>query len=80
MTPEGRFSNPWGTMHSIDRAVLDLPKKERVLIEEATIVAIELDPTPETRPAVVEMNRWDCVWEVRDMSSNACEAVNADLI
>ncbi len=59
---EGAVSHLWGTMHSSDRAVLDLPKAVRLLIDQASVVAIESDPTPDTRAAVVELNRWDGFW------------------
>jgi uncharacterized protein len=61
-TPEGRVSHLWGTMHSSDRAVLDLPKPVRALIDSATILAVESDPTPDTRAAVAALNRWDGFW------------------
>jgi uncharacterized protein len=66
VTPDGRVSHLWGTMHSSDRAVLDLPKSVQRLIETATVVAIESDPTPDTRAEIAAQNRWDGFWRPPD--------------
>jgi uncharacterized protein len=66
VTADGKVSHLWGTMHSSDRAVLDLPKAVRHLIETASVVAIESDPTPDTRAEIAAQNRWDGFWIAAD--------------
>jgi uncharacterized protein len=63
ITADGQVSHLWGTMHASERAVLDLPKAVRRLIETARVVAIESDPTPDTRAEIEEQNRWDGFWK-----------------
>ncbi len=70
-TPDGQVSHLWGTMHSSDRAVLDLPGPVRQLIETASVVAIESDPTPDTRAAAATLNRWDGFWKDSDAAWDA---------
>jgi uncharacterized protein len=79
-TSAGRVSHLWGTLHSSDRAVLDLPKPVRVLIDAATIVAIETDPTPATRAAVAELNRWDGFWKSSDAPWDARTDFDPELL
>lgn len=47
--PMGAVSHLWGTYHSTDRLVLDLPEALEAVIEEARIVAVEIDPVYPTR-------------------------------
>ena len=48
-TPEGRVSHLWGTFHSPDPLILDLPPRFRAIIEDARVVALEFDPIPADR-------------------------------
>jgi uncharacterized protein len=79
-TADGRVSHLWGTMHSSDRAVLDLPKAVQELIESATVVAIESDPTPDTRAAIAALNRWDGFWISGEMPWDYREDLEPDLL
>jgi uncharacterized protein len=79
-TDGGAVSHLWGTMHSSDRAVLDLPKPVRLLIETAGVVAIESDPTPDTRAAVTELNRWDGFWKSTDADWDARADFDPDVL
>lgn len=47
--PSGAVSHLWGTYHSTDRLVLDLPDALETAIEQARIVALEIDPVYRTR-------------------------------
>ncbi|TNF19203.1 MAG: TraB/GumN family protein [Rhodobacteraceae bacterium] len=50
-SPEGAVSHLWGTMHSADRHVLDLPDLLKKRIAEARLVALEIDPVLPSRAA-----------------------------
>ncbi|MEL6476975.1 MAG: TraB/GumN family protein [Pseudomonadota bacterium] len=47
--PEGQVSHLWGTAHSTDPLILDLPFEVRTLIAAARMVALERDPIFQTR-------------------------------
>ncbi|KMW60169.1 hypothetical protein AIOL_000322 [Candidatus Rhodobacter oscarellae] len=47
--PDGATSHLWGTYHSSDRFILDLPDKLIELITNARVVAIEIDPIHKSR-------------------------------
>lgn len=51
VSPEGAVSHLWGTMHSADRHVLDLPDLLEQRIAEARLLALEIDPILLTRAA-----------------------------
>ena len=42
-TPDGAVSHLWGTFHSTERLMLDLPEPFRAIVDEATFVALEYD-------------------------------------
>jgi uncharacterized protein len=48
-TPEGAVSHLWGTYHTPDPLLLDLPTAFRTILQEARVVALEFDPIPEDR-------------------------------
>jgi uncharacterized protein len=79
-TPDGQVSHLWGTMHSADRVVLDLPKPVRALIDAANVVAVESDPTPDTRAAVAALNRWDGFWKNGDAAWDARADVDPEIL
>ncbi|MGY3437862.1 MULTISPECIES: TraB/GumN family protein [unclassified Marinovum] len=49
--PSGAVSHVWGTMHSADPRILDLPDMVQQRIADARVVAIEIDPTFPDRAA-----------------------------
>ena len=49
--PSGAVSHIWGTMHSADPRILDLPDMVQQRIAEARVVALEIDPTFPDRAA-----------------------------
>lgn len=51
VSPQGAVSHLWGTMHSADRHVLDLPDLVQKRIGEARVVALEIDPVLSGRAA-----------------------------
>lgn len=51
VSPDGAVSHLWGTMHSADRHVLDLPDLVGKRIAGARLVALEIDPILPTRAA-----------------------------
>ncbi len=61
-TPKGKVSYLWGTMHSTDRSILDLPDALRQQITSAHVVALEFDPTPDTRADIDTRNRFAGFW------------------
>ncbi len=65
-TPDGRVSHLWGTMHASHPAVLDLPKFAVQRIQTASVLAIESDPTPDSRAAVSDINAWAGFWRTAD--------------
>ncbi|MEP0090223.1 MAG: TraB/GumN family protein [Paracoccaceae bacterium] len=48
-TREGAVSHLWGTMHSSDPLILDLPQALRDVIAAASVVAVEIDFTAKSR-------------------------------
>ena len=51
-TPQGAVSHLWGTMHSRDPLILDLPEMVMADIKTARVVALELDPVWPDRDSV----------------------------
>lgn len=47
-TPEGAVSHLWGTYHTPDPLLLDLPQAFRDIVERARVVALEFDPVPDS--------------------------------
>ncbi len=60
--PGGQVSHLWGTMHSPDPAILDLPQALREVIEAARVVAIEFDPIPDSRDEARAAYASDWMW------------------
>ncbi|MEZ5798428.1 MAG: TraB/GumN family protein [Paracoccaceae bacterium] len=48
-TDAGEVSWLWGTYHTPDPLLLDLPQEFRAILAQARVVALEFDPLPETR-------------------------------
>ncbi len=51
-TPGGAVSHLWGTYHTPDPLLLDLPTRLRDLLEQARVVALEFDPVPDSAAEV----------------------------
>ncbi len=47
-TPEARVSHLWGTFHTPDPLLLDLPQPFLDILRTARVVALEFDPVPDT--------------------------------
>ncbi len=47
-TPDGKVSHLWGTYHTPDPIILDLPQAFRDILENARVVALEFDPMPDS--------------------------------
>lgn len=47
--PGGQVSHVWGTFHSSDRMVLDLPVELRTLVGQAAVLVLESDPVAANR-------------------------------
>ncbi|PCJ08423.1 MAG: hypothetical protein COB16_06935 [Rhodobacteraceae bacterium] len=58
-SPDGAVSHLWGTMHSNDPLILDLPVIVQKRISGARTVALEFDFIPPTRDAIDQANNWD---------------------
>ena len=58
-SPDGAVSHLWGTAHSNDPLLLDLPVIVQKRISGARVVAFEFDPTAPTREALNQSNDWD---------------------
>lgn len=52
VSPDGAVSHLWGTYHSSDPLILDLPDQVRAAIDDARAVAVEIDFVMATRQAV----------------------------
>lgn len=61
-TPDGKVSHLWGTMHSTDRHIADLPDQLRGILSTARVVAIEVDPAMADRAAVQRYNSGEGIW------------------
>ena len=48
-SPGGAVSHLWGTFHTPDPLLLDLPQTFRSILADARVVALEFDPLPESR-------------------------------
>lgn len=59
---DGTVSHLWGTMHSAHPAVLDLPPRLVALITTADMVALEFDPTFESREAFEAATSGEGFW------------------
>ncbi len=71
--PSGAVSHLWGTFHTPDPLLLDLPDTFRSILADARVVALEFDPLPESRDelnAAFDMatfwNPWTSVPDMRD--------------
>jgi len=58
-SPDGAVSHLWGTMHSNDPLILDLPVIVQKRISGARMVALEFDPVLSSRPAVQDLHERD---------------------
>jgi uncharacterized protein len=63
-SPEGRVSHLWGTYHSADPLILDLPAAFRKVLEDARVVLVEGDPLPGDRAEATEA--FDVTWMWKD--------------
>ena len=57
-TPDGAVSHLWGTFHSNDPTILDLPSEMDAVLAQAKVVATEYNPIPKSR-RILERNRSD---------------------
>ena len=53
-SPEGKISHLWGTWHSSDPSILDLPEAVRAAIDASGVVAVEVDYVLKSREAYRE--------------------------
>ncbi|MCB6176959.1 TraB/GumN family protein [Rhodobacter sp. Har01] len=60
---EGAVSHLWGTYHTPHPALLDLPAAFRAVLAEARVVALEFDPTPDSRDDAREAYAVDWMWQ-----------------
>ena len=56
-SPAGKVSHLWGTFHSNNRHILDIPAELRQLLGDARVVALENDPTSGTRPDLLNASQ-----------------------
>ncbi|WP_267633721.1 TraB/GumN family protein [Frigidibacter sp. RF13] len=61
-TPEGAVSHLWGTLHSSDPAILDLPPELRSVLDAARTVVLESDPRAKSRTELEERFLQAGVW------------------
>lgn len=61
-TPEGAVSHLWGTYHTTDRSVLDLPDQVKGLINTAKTVMVEVDFTFKTRREIARAREYPGWW------------------
>lgn len=59
ISPTGKVSHLWGTMHSSDPLILALPEPVETMIENARAVAVEIDFVSTSRAAVDELSKVD---------------------
>lgn len=60
--PGGQVSHLWGTMHSADPLILDLPEIFVAVLEAARVVALEFDPIPDSRDEARAAMDPDWMW------------------
>lgn len=53
-SPQGQVSHLWGTFHSSDRLILDLPPELTALLAEARVLVLEYDPVAASRTVLEE--------------------------
>ncbi|WP_284163472.1 TraB/GumN family protein [Frigidibacter sp. SD6-1] len=53
-TPEGAVSHLWGTLHSSDPAILDLPPELEAVLDAARTIVLESDPRAKSRTELEE--------------------------
>jgi uncharacterized protein len=59
---EGAVSHLWGTYHTPDPLLLDLPDTFRSILLDARVVALEFDPTPESRAELLSAFDTATLW------------------
>lgn len=60
--PNGAVSHLWGTMHTTDPAVLEIPKTAISLFEEAKTFGMEVDYGFPDRAAILKSYEWEHWW------------------
>ena len=61
-SPEGRVSHLWGTLHSSERAILDLPAPVTDALRNAAVLLLESDPVAQSRTELEERALQAGVW------------------
>ena len=61
-TASGEVSHLWGTYHTPDPLILDLPPEFRRLLDDARVVALEFDPMPDSREIAVANASTGWMW------------------
>jgi uncharacterized protein len=62
VAPGGAVSHLWGTYHTPHPLLLDLPTEFRAILNEARVVALEFDPTPDSRDDMLESYDVNTLW------------------
>lgn len=60
--PGGQVSHVWGSLHSSDRAILDLPVQATEALASARVLVMESDPRPKSRTEIAERALQAGVW------------------
>jgi uncharacterized protein len=60
--PGGQVSHLWGTFHSSDRLILDLPEELERLIPAASVLVLESDPVARSRAALEQRQLQPGMW------------------
>lgn len=61
-SPNGTVSHLWGTFHSNDPLILDLPDNVEQIVRSARVAAFEIDPIPPTRRKLQAMQDRAGMW------------------
>lgn len=61
-TPDGKVSYLWGTFHSSNRLILDLPPELKSVLSISTVVLLEADPVVKSRAALEERQLQPGMW------------------
>ncbi len=73
-SPDGAVSHLWGSLHSSDRLILDLPAEVRGAIAGARVVALEYNPVAADRAALEQQQyppqMWRSEWLPPDMRTD----------
>jgi len=60
--PGGRVSHVWGSLHSSDRAILNLPEQVAEALASSRVLVMESDPRPKSRTEIAERALQAGVW------------------